>query len=287
MDLGHLVVAVGPFGHGSGACLMVFAQPCTAEEVRSLCHGLSWSSEGEGCCFLCMLLFCECCFFFNVSFWGPNMGPVSGRGVVMWLGLDGSHSSFSHDSISAQKPFGLKNSSGVHQVYWIWMRRRRLLLYESCTRKSVSTNVFRVSTSTRQNTGVVRADCWNSASKTTPAADGPTPGSLARMNSAMDPSLPASARRACVGGGPHGTPAGDGVSQQHLFSVLVHPPPNHAGYPKGSLFHGKIIRSRVATDWGDHSLVEVRWCLLTHQSTSISLAQQCCERGGGEGVFGC
>lgn len=49
---------------------------------------------------------------------------------------------------------------------------------------------------------------------------------------------------------------------QHLFSIYVHAPPSFEGYDPASLWHGKIVDYRVATEWGAHTLVEATRHLL-------------------------
>ncbi len=78
------------------------------------------------------------------------------------------------------------------------------------------------------------------------------------LGSAEPPSsraaLPIRVRRACAAD----AGAADIVARQALFSVYVHSQPAHAGYKEGSPFRGHVITGRIETDWGDHSLVEVR-----------------------------
>ena len=52
------------------------------------------------------------------------------------------------------------------------------------------------------------------------------------------------------------------IDQQHLFSVYVHAPPSFDGYPAGSLWAGRLIKHRVRTSWGEHTLVEATRHLL-------------------------
>ena len=51
--------------------------------------------------------------------------------------------------------------------------------------------------------------------------------------------------------------------KQHLFSIYVHAPPSFRNqfHPK-SLWHGKMVRYRVETEWGAHTLVEATRHLL-------------------------
>ncbi len=44
----------------------------------------------------------------------------------------------------------------------------------------------------------------------------------------------------------------------HLFSIYIHPSPQHKGYPKGSIFHDRDISPRVNVEWGSWGIVEVR-----------------------------
>jgi len=49
---------------------------------------------------------------------------------------------------------------------------------------------------------------------------------------------------------------------QHLFSIYIHAPPTFKGFDPLSLWHGKLIKYRVQTAWGAHSLVEATRHLL-------------------------
>lgn len=49
---------------------------------------------------------------------------------------------------------------------------------------------------------------------------------------------------------------------QHLFSIYVHVPPSFEGFDPQSLWHGKVVRYRVETEWGAHTLVEATRHLL-------------------------
>ena len=49
---------------------------------------------------------------------------------------------------------------------------------------------------------------------------------------------------------------------QHLFSIYVHVPPSFQGFDPQSLWHGKVVRYRVETQWGAHTLVEATRHLL-------------------------
>jgi hypothetical protein len=49
---------------------------------------------------------------------------------------------------------------------------------------------------------------------------------------------------------------------QHLFSMYVHVPPSFEGFDPQSLWHGKVVRYRVETQWGAHTLVEATRHLL-------------------------
>lgn len=49
---------------------------------------------------------------------------------------------------------------------------------------------------------------------------------------------------------------------QHLFSIYVHVPPSFEGFAPQSLWHGKVVRYRVETQWGAHTLVEATRHLL-------------------------
>ncbi|EIE20983.1 hypothetical protein COCSUDRAFT_43360 [Coccomyxa subellipsoidea C-169] len=54
-----------------------------------------------------------------------------------------------------------------------------------------------------------------------------------------------------------GTSGGRGaLQQQHLFSLYVHVGSNEniAGFPRESIFYGRVIPLRVKTQWGTHSL---------------------------------
>ena len=51
--------------------------------------------------------------------------------------------------------------------------------------------------------------------------------------------------------------------KQHLFSIYVHAPPSfRKEYNPKSLWHGKMVRYRVETEWGAHTLVEATRHLL-------------------------
>lgn len=50
--------------------------------------------------------------------------------------------------------------------------------------------------------------------------------------------------------------------KQYLFSMYVHAPPTFKGYHKDSLWFGKLVEYRVATEWGAHTLVEATRHLL-------------------------
>lgn len=54
----------------------------------------------------------------------------------------------------------------------------------------------------------------------------------------------------------------DDYRLQHLFSIYVHAPPKVRDYHKNSLFRGKLVTHRVATQWGAHTLVEATRHLL-------------------------
>lgn len=47
-----------------------------------------------------------------------------------------------------------------------------------------------------------------------------------------------------------------GIDRQHLYSVYIHAPPKFRGYRTHSLWNGRLIQHRIATQWGSHSLVE-------------------------------
>ena len=44
--------------------------------------------------------------------------------------------------------------------------------------------------------------------------------------------------------------------QQNLFSIYVHAPPAFPGYNDSSMFAGKLLRGRLSTEWGTHSLTQ-------------------------------
>jgi hypothetical protein len=46
------------------------------------------------------------------------------------------------------------------------------------------------------------------------------------------------------------------IDAQHLFSVYVHAPPEFQGYEPPSLWAGRLVKHRVSTSWGAHTLVE-------------------------------
>lgn len=48
----------------------------------------------------------------------------------------------------------------------------------------------------------------------------------------------------------------DAIAAQHLFSVYIHAPPDFEGYGKDSLWDGHLVRHRITTAWGAHTLVE-------------------------------
>lgn len=57
-------------------------------------------------------------------------------------------------------------------------------------------------------------------------------------------------------------PISNEISAQHLFSVYIHAPPGFLGYARGSLWYNRLIKHRVHTQWGAHSLVEATRHLL-------------------------
>ncbi|GAB4818184.1 hypothetical protein N2152v2_005230 [Parachlorella kessleri] len=50
-------------------------------------------------------------------------------------------------------------------------------------------------------------------------------------------------------------PNATALQRQHLFSIYVHAPPSWKRYPAGSLFDGTLLRRRVFTAWGSHTLM--------------------------------
>eukprot|EP00887_Chlorella_sp_A99_P000994 scaffold5.g994.t1 len=96
-----------------------------------------------------------------------------------------------------------------------------------------------------------------SSSRVQPTAEG-RPRRLLRWP--HDPAAEAAVKQAS-------TPAGDAaqiLQRQHLFDVYVHPHPDYAGFPAGSLFAGRElpIAQRVKTGWGEHTLVDAARTLL-------------------------
>lgn len=55
---------------------------------------------------------------------------------------------------------------------------------------------------------------------------------------------------------------GGAIASQHLFSVYIHAPPAFEGYEPESLWAGRLVRHRVTTSWGAHTLVEATRHLL-------------------------
>ncbi|KAK9842061.1 hypothetical protein WJX81_006609 [Elliptochloris bilobata] len=56
--------------------------------------------------------------------------------------------------------------------------------------------------------------------------------------------------------------AADAIGNQHMFSVYVHTPPDFAGFPPNSLFHGREISAHINATWGDHALVDAAKALV-------------------------
>jgi hypothetical protein len=52
------------------------------------------------------------------------------------------------------------------------------------------------------------------------------------------------------------------IDRQHLFSVYVHAPPTFPNYTESSMWKGRLVRHRVTTIWGSHTLVEATRNLL-------------------------
>ncbi|CAL8469014.1 g8555 [Coccomyxa elongata] len=54
------------------------------------------------------------------------------------------------------------------------------------------------------------------------------------------------------------------LQQQHLFAIYVHVGSNEnfAGFPRDSVFHGRVIPTRLKTRWGTHSLTTAIRALL-------------------------
>ncbi|KAL4515851.1 hypothetical protein Ndes2437A_g06570 [Nannochloris sp. 'desiccata'] len=62
--------------------------------------------------------------------------------------------------------------------------------------------------------------------------------------------------------GPNANQTNNIIAQQHIFSVYIHAPPSFRGYDFESLWAGKLVRHRVKTSWGAHTLVEATRHLL-------------------------